>query len=132
MNTTPPAQLTIRITWLGIINYLGAILATGWMLYLLYVDNGLLYVLLALLLCAVVVLRIGASPILVIAAGVLHFHFAAAGIWLPLLALVPCKPSASAMRRKKITHRNPGNNTLFYRDNRVKYPILPARNKTGG
>lgn len=87
MNTTPPAQLTIRITWLGIINYLGAILATGWMLYLLYVEKGYPYALLALLLCAVV-LRFGASPLLVIAAGVLYFHFDAAGIWLPLLALL--------------------------------------------
>lgn len=82
---TPPTQLTIRISWLGMINYLGAILATGWMLYLLYEQNGYPYALLALLLSGLV-LRFGASPLLAIAGGVLYFHFDAAGIWLPLLA----------------------------------------------
>lgn len=84
---TPPAKLTIRITWLGILNYLGALLTTGWMLYLLYTQNGYPHALLALLLSGVV-LRFGASPLLVIASGVLYFHFDAAGVWLPLAALL--------------------------------------------
>lgn len=83
----PPAKLTLRISWLGIVNYLGAILSTGWMLYLLYNQAGIGYTALALLVCGFV-LRFGASPLLVIAAGVLYFHFDAAGFWLPLLAVV--------------------------------------------
>ena len=63
---TPPSQLTIRISWLGIANYLGAVLTTGWMLYLLYAQAGATYAVLALLIC-VVILRFGASPLLVIA-----------------------------------------------------------------
>ncbi len=81
----PPAKLTVRISWLGILNYLGAILATGWMLYLLYSQAGFAYTALALLVCGLV-LRFGASPLLVISASVLYFHFDAAGFWLPLLA----------------------------------------------
>lgn len=81
----PPAKLTVRVTWLGILNYLGAILATGWMLYLLYSQAGIAYTALALLVCGLV-LRFGASPLLVISASVLYFHFDAAGFWLPLLA----------------------------------------------
>lgn len=84
MNTTPP-RLTVRISWLGILNYLGAALATGWMLYLAYSQAGIAHTLLALLLCGVV-LRFGASPLLVISASVLYFHFDAAGFWLPLIA----------------------------------------------
>ncbi len=80
----PPAQLTIRISWLGILNYLGALLTTGWMIYLFYVQAGIGYALLALLICAVA-LRFGASLLLVVAAGVLYFHFDAAGLWLPAL-----------------------------------------------
>lgn len=84
-NMNPPAtQLTIRISWLGIVNYLGAVLTTGWMLYLLYSSAGIVYALLALL-ASGVVLRFGASPLLVISAGILYFHFHAAGIWLPAL-----------------------------------------------
>lgn len=80
--TTPANQLTIRMSWLGIINYLGALLTTGWMLYLLYGSAGLVYTLLALLVSGFV-LRFGASPLLIISAGILYFHFDAAGIWLP-------------------------------------------------
>src|SRR5512135_1134918 len=82
---TPPQKLTVRISWLGILNYLGAILATGWMLYLLYNQAGVGYTVLALLVCGFV-LRFGASPLLIISASVLYFHFDAAGFWLPLLA----------------------------------------------
>ncbi len=81
----PPAKLTLRISWLGILNYLGAVLATGWMLYLLYNQAGIAYTVLALLVCGVI-LRFGASPLLIISASVLYFHFDAAGFWLPLLA----------------------------------------------
>jgi len=81
---TPPAQLTIRISWLGIINYLGALLTTGWMLYLIYSTADMTYTLLALLVCGVI-LRFGASPLLVISAGILYFHFDVAGLWLPML-----------------------------------------------
>lgn len=80
--TTPPTQLTIRISWLGIVNYLGAVLAAGWMLYLMYGSAGPVYTLLALLVSGLV-LRFGASPLLIISAGILYFHFHAAGIWLP-------------------------------------------------
>ncbi len=82
---TPPPRLTIRISWLGVLNYLGAALATGWMLYLLYRQAGVAYTMLALLLCGVV-LRFGASPLLVISSCVVYFHFGAAGLWLPLIA----------------------------------------------
>ncbi len=82
---TPPQKLTVRISWLGILNYLGAILATGWMLYFLYNQAGVGYTVLALLVCGFV-LRFGASPLLIISASVLYFHFDAAGFWLPLLA----------------------------------------------
>jgi len=81
----PPAQLTVRISWLGIVNYLGAILTTVWMLYLMYSQAGMAYTGLATLV-GIFVLRFGASPLLVIAASVLYFHFDAAGFWLPLLA----------------------------------------------
>ncbi len=80
-----PAKLTVRITWLGALNYLGAILSTGWMLYLLYNQAGIGYTALAMLVCGLI-LRFGASPLLVISSGVLYFHFDAAGFWLPLLA----------------------------------------------
>ncbi len=86
MNQTP-AKLTIRISWLGILNYLGAILATGWMLYLLYNQTGIGYTALALLVCGFI-LRFGASPLLIISASVLYFHFDAAGFWLPLAAFL--------------------------------------------
>ncbi len=79
---TPPTQLTIRISWLGIVNYLGALLTTGWTLYLLYGSAGLSYAVLALLVSGAL-LRFGASSLLVIAAGILYFHFHAAGFWLP-------------------------------------------------
>ncbi len=82
---TPPQKLTVRISWLGILNYLGAVLATGWMLYFLYSSAGMAYAVLALLVCGVV-LRFGASPLLIISATVLYFHFDAAGFWLPLIA----------------------------------------------
>jgi hypothetical protein len=84
---TPPTQLTIRMSWLGIVNYLGAVLTTGWMLYLLYGSAGIVYALLALLVSGLV-LRFGASPLLVVSAGILYFHFHAAGIWLPLICLL--------------------------------------------
>ncbi len=81
---TPPAQLTIRISWLGIVNYLGAVLTTGWALYLLYGSAGAVYTVLALLVAGFA-LRFGASPLLVVSAGILYFHFHAAGFWLPAL-----------------------------------------------
>lgn len=80
MNNTP-TQLTVRITWLGILNYLGALLTTGWMLYLMYGAAGLVYTLLALLISGLI-LRFGASPLFVISASILYFHFDAAGFWL--------------------------------------------------
>lgn len=82
--TPPPNQLTIRISWLGIVNYLGALLTTCWTLYLLYGSAGIVYTLLALLVSGFI-LRFGASPLLVISAGILYFHFHAAGLWLPLV-----------------------------------------------
>lgn len=81
---TPPTQLTIRISWLGIVNYLGALLTAGWMLYLIYASSAAVYAVLALLVAGFV-LRFGASALLVIAAGILYFHFHAAGFWLPVL-----------------------------------------------
>lgn len=81
---TPANQLNIRISWLAIVNYLGAVLTAGWMLYLLYGSAGPVYTLLALLVSGFV-LRFGASPLLVIAAGILYFHFHAAGLWLLVL-----------------------------------------------
>jgi hypothetical protein len=81
----PPVQLTVRISWLGILNYLGATLTTVWMLYLMYSQTGIAYTVLATLV-GFFVLRFGASPLLVISASILYFHFDAAGFWLPLLA----------------------------------------------
>ena len=88
---TPANQLNIRISWLAIVNYLGALLTTGWMLYLLYGSAGLVYALLALLVSGFI-LRFGASPLLVIAAGVLFFPFHAAGLRLPAI-----RPSSRAI-----------------------------------
>jgi hypothetical protein len=84
---TPPPQLTVRISWLGIVNYLGALLTTGWMLYLVYAGAGAVYAVLGLLLSGLA-LRFGASPLFAIAASVLYFHFGAGGLWLPLLSYV--------------------------------------------
>ena len=84
MNNTP-AQLTVRISWLGLLNYLGALLATGWMLYLMYGTAGATYTLLALLVFGLI-LRFGASPLFVISASILYFHFDAAGFWLPFFS----------------------------------------------
>ena len=82
-----PQQLTVRITWLGILNYLGAVLTAGWTIYLVYRDTGALYTLLSVLVFGFV-LRFGASPLFALAASVLYFHFDAGGLWLPLLAYV--------------------------------------------
>jgi len=82
-----PQQLTIRITWLGILNYLGAILTACWTIYLIYRDAGVLYAVLSLLVLGFI-LRFGASPLFALAASVLYFHFDAGGLWLPLLAYV--------------------------------------------
>jgi hypothetical protein len=80
-----PAQLTIRISWFGVLNYLGALLTAGWVLYLFYGTAGVGYTLLALLIFGLI-LRFGASPLFAIAASILYFHFDAAGLWLPVLA----------------------------------------------
>jgi hypothetical protein len=84
---TPPTKLTVRISWLGMMNYLGALLTTGWVLYLMYGTAGTLYTLLALLVFGVI-LRFGASPLFALSASILYFHFDAFGLWLPLLAFV--------------------------------------------
>ncbi len=86
MNGTP-SQLTIRISWFGILNYLGALLTAGWLLYRVYGAGGAGYALLGLLLLAAV-LRFGASPLFALAATVLYFHFDAAGFWLPAVSYV--------------------------------------------
>jgi len=86
MNKTPP-QLTVRISWLGILNYLGALLATGWMLYLMYGTAGTTYTVLALLIFGLI-LRFGASPLFVISASILYFHFDVAGLWLPVFSYI--------------------------------------------
>ena len=84
MNDSTP-QLTIRISWFGMLNYLGALITTGWVLYLLYGAAGVMYTLLALLIFGLI-LRFGASPLFAISASILFFHFDVAGLWLPLLA----------------------------------------------
>ncbi len=84
MNDTRP-QLIIRISWIGMLNYLGALLATGWLLYLVYRADGAAYGALSVLLAAAV-LRFGASPLLAMAASILYFHFDAAGLWLPAVS----------------------------------------------
>lgn len=85
-NQAPP-QLTVSLSWLGILNYLGAILTAGWTLYLIYRDTGVLYTVLSALVLGFV-LRFGASPLFALAASVLYFHFGAGGLWLPLLAYI--------------------------------------------
>ncbi|HMC13011.1 MAG TPA: hypothetical protein VKG67_01535, partial [Gallionellaceae bacterium] len=80
MNNTA-SQLTVRISWLGILNYLGALLTTGWMLYLMYGTAGAMYTLLALLIFGLI-LRFGASPLFALSATILYFHFDVAGFWL--------------------------------------------------
>ncbi len=85
MSNNTPTQLTIRISWLGILKYLGAILTALWVLYLLYGAAGALYTVLALFVFGFI-LRFGASPLFAIAASILYFHFSAAGIWLPIMA----------------------------------------------
>ncbi len=87
MNGNKPAQLTIGISWLGILNYLGAVLLSLWVLYLIYGTTGTMYALLALLVFGFI-LRFGASPLFVISASILYFHFSAAGVWLPVLSYV--------------------------------------------
>jgi hypothetical protein len=84
MNPSPP-QLTIRISWFGMLNYLGALLTTGWLLYLIYGAAGAAYALLALLVLGAV-LRFGASPLFALSASILYFRFDAAGLWLPLFS----------------------------------------------
>lgn len=86
MNTNEhPPKLTVRITWLGLLNYLGALLTAGWTLYLVYRGAGAMYAVLSLLVSGFI-LRFGASPLLVLASSVLYFRFGAAGIWLPLVS----------------------------------------------
>ena len=82
-----PQQLTVKITWLGMLNYLGAILTSGWTIYLIYQDTSTLYAVLSLLVFGFI-LRFGASPLFALSASVLYFHFDAGGLWLPLLAYV--------------------------------------------
>ncbi len=84
---TPPSQLMIRISWFGILNYLGALSTAGWLIYLIYGVAGTGYALLTLLLLGGV-LRFGASPLFALSASILHFHFAATGLWLPLVSYV--------------------------------------------
>jgi hypothetical protein len=84
-NHTP--RLTLKISWLGILNYLGAILTAGWTLYLVYGSAGALYAALGLLIFGFI-LRFGASPLFAIAASILYFHFDAGGLWLPLLSYI--------------------------------------------
>jgi hypothetical protein len=81
--TQPSTQLNISISWLSIVNYLGALLTAGWTLYLIYTSAGITYAALALLVLGVL-LKFGASPLFALCAGVLYFHFDAAGLWLPL------------------------------------------------
>lgn len=81
----PTPQLTIRISWFGILNYLAALITSGWVLYLLYGTAGAMYTLLALLILGLI-LRFGASPLFAISASILFFHFDVAGLWLPLLS----------------------------------------------
>ncbi len=83
----PSRQLTIRISWFGILNYLGALITSGWVLYLLYGAAGAMYTLLTLLIFGLI-LRFGASPLFAISASILFFHFDVAGLWLPLLSYV--------------------------------------------
>ena len=80
-----PQQLTVKVSWLGILNYLGALLTGGWTLYLVYLSSGVPYTLLGLLVLGFI-LRFGASPLFALAASILYFHFGAGGLWLPLLA----------------------------------------------
>jgi len=82
-----PAQLTVKISWLGILNYLGAILTAGWAIYLVYRSTSVLYAVLALLIFGAI-LRFGASPLFALAASILYFHFDAGGLWLPLLSYI--------------------------------------------
>ncbi len=82
-NTSP--QLTIRVSWLGILNYLGALLTTVWAAYLIYGTQGTGYAALSLLVFAAI-LRFGASPLFALSASILYFHFDAAGLWLPLFS----------------------------------------------
>ncbi len=84
---TPRAQLTIRISWFGMVNYLGALLTAGWLVYRVYDAAGAAYAVLALLLLGAV-LRFGASPLFALAASILYFRFGVAGLWLPLVAWV--------------------------------------------
>lgn len=81
--TTP--QLTIRISWLSILNYLGALLTSGWLIYLTYSSSGITYAALAILILGAL-LRFGASPLFVLSAAMLHFHFDAMGLWLFFLS----------------------------------------------
>lgn len=81
MNDTP-TQLTLRISWLGMLNYLGALLTSGWALFLMYGSAGAPYTLLALLVFGVI-LRFGASPLFALSASILYFHFQVTGFWLP-------------------------------------------------
>ncbi len=84
MNGTP-SQLTIRISWFGMLNYLSALLTAGWLLYRIYGAAGTAYTVLALLLLAAV-LRFGASPLFALSASILYFHFDSAGLWLPVIS----------------------------------------------
>ncbi len=85
MSNNSPTKLTIRISWLGILNYLGAVLTALWVLYLLYASAGPMYTVLAFLVFGLI-LRFGASPLFAIAASLVYFHFSAAGVWLPVFA----------------------------------------------
>lgn len=86
MNGTP-SQLNIRISWFGMLNYLGALLTAGWLLYRVHSVEGTAYAVLALLLLAAV-LRFGASPLFALSSSILYFHFDAAGLWLSVLSYV--------------------------------------------
>jgi hypothetical protein len=84
-NNNTPQKLTVEIAWLGLLNYLGAILSSGWILYLIYRDTNVLYAALGLLIFGFI-LRFGASPLFALAASILYFHFDTGGLWLPLLS----------------------------------------------
>ena len=88
-------------------NYAGALLTTGWTIYLIYGSAGIAYAALSLLIFGAI-LRFGASPLFVLSSCVLYFHFDAFGIWILLLSCVAAAAAFYSDLKRYRMHQTSG------------------------